>query len=58
MAEKKAKTAQKGKGSAIVRHRCPSCGADSRVTNFAGYGEFKGLFWVCEKGCGYMSRTR
>ncbi len=56
MAEKKAKTAQKG-SSAALRHACPSCGADSRVTYFTGFGS-KGFFWVCEKGCGYMARTR
>ena len=31
MAEKKAKTAQKGNVS-IERHACPNCGADSRGT--------------------------
>jgi hypothetical protein len=56
MAEKKAKTAQKGV-AATHRHVCPSCGADSRVTYFTGFGP-KGLFWVCEKGCGYKARTR
>jgi hypothetical protein len=57
MAEKKAKTAQKS-GASSNRHACPSCGADSKVTYFTGYGAHKGLFWVCEKACGYMARTR
>jgi ssDNA-binding Zn-finger/Zn-ribbon topoisomerase 1 len=56
MAEKKAKTAQKG-SVAVHRHVCPNCGSDSRVTYFTGFGP-KGLFWVCEKACGYKSRTR
>ncbi len=55
MAEKRAKTAQKG-AAAANRHECPSCGADSKVTLYTGYGP-KGLFWVCEKGCGYKART-
>jgi hypothetical protein len=56
MAEKKAKTAQKG--SAVAhRHVCPNCGSDSRVTYYTGFGP-KGLFWVCEKACGYKARTR
>ena len=58
MAEKKAKTAQKGVASALVKHQCPSCGADSRVTYFTGYGPQKGFFWVCDKGCGYTARTK
>ena len=56
MADMKAKTAQKGKG-ATLRHECPSCGSDSRVTYFTGYGP-KGFFWVCEKSCGYTARTQ
>ena len=58
MAEKKAKTAQKGPGNAMVRHACPNCGSDSRVTYFTGYGPQKGFFWVCDKSCGYVARTR
>jgi hypothetical protein len=58
MAEKKAKTAQKGAGTAVVRHACPNCGSDSRVTYFTGYGAQKGFFWVCDKACGYTARTR
>jgi hypothetical protein len=56
MAEKKAKTAQKANVN-IQRHTCPSCGAESRVTYFTGFGP-RGFFWVCEKGCGYTARTR
>ena len=58
MAEKKAKTAQKNPGALMHKHNCPQCGADSRVTYFTGFGEQKGFFWVCEKACGYMARTR
>ncbi len=56
MAEKRAKTAQKG-NAAAMRHPCPNCDSDSRVTYFTGYGP-KGYFWVCEKGCGYTARTK
>lgn len=55
MAEKKAKTAEK-KGPSAKR-TCPSCGAESRVTFFAGFGK-QGYFWTCDKGCGYQERTR
>jgi ribosomal protein S27AE len=55
MAEKKAKTAEKS--TAAQKHSCPSCGSESRVTFFAGHGP-KGLFWVCDKNCGYTERTR
>jgi hypothetical protein len=56
MAEKKAKTAEKS-GSAQHKHSCPQCGADSKVTLFAGHGR-KGFFLVCEKACGFIGRTR
>ncbi len=56
MAEKKAKTAEKG-GDPGKKHICPSCGAESRVIQFTGYGP-RGFFWVCEKACGYTRRTR
>lgn len=55
MAEKKAKTAQKKELQS--KRECPSCGAESRVTYFAGFGR-KGFFWVCEKNCGFVARTR
>jgi transcription elongation factor Elf1 len=55
MAEKKAKTAEKRQLQ--HKHLCPSCGADGRVTMFAGYGR-KGFYVVCEKNCGYIGRTR
>ena len=56
MAEKKAKTAEKG--AEVTRKRlCPSCGAESRVVQFTGFGP-RGFFWVCEKNCGYTARTR
>jgi hypothetical protein len=42
----------------MVRHSCPKCGSDSRVTYFTGYGPQKGYFWVCDKACGYTARTR
>jgi len=56
MAEKKAKTAEKT-GLLQEKHLCPSCGTESRVTYFTGFGP-KGFFWVCEKNCGYVERTR
>jgi len=56
MAEKKAKTAEKG-GDAPRKRSCPSCGAESRVVQFTGYGPH-GYFWVCDKNCGYQERTR
>lgn len=56
MAEKKAKTAEKG-GVATHRHVCPTCGADSKVTKYAGFGR-RGFFLVCEKACGYIARSR
>ncbi|HUO03748.1 MAG TPA: hypothetical protein VMU16_01000 [Candidatus Binataceae bacterium] len=57
MAEKKAKTAEKGAGAVQLKHMCPSCGAESKVTKFAGYGR-KGFYLVCEKNCGFIGRTR
>ena len=56
MAEKKAKTAEKS-GEAARKHLCPKCGAESRIVQFAGFGP-RGIFWVCEKDCGYSERTR
>ncbi len=56
MADKKAKTAEKG-GVALNKRFCPTCGAESRVTMFTGHGR-KGFFWVCEKNCGFVERTR
>jgi len=56
MAEKKAKTAQK-MVDVQVKHLCPTCGSESRVTYFTGHGR-KGFFWVCDKNCGYVARTR
>jgi hypothetical protein len=56
MADKKAKTAEKG-ALGQNKHLCPSCGADSKVTLFAGYGR-RGFFLVCEKNCGYIGRMR
>lgn len=56
MAEKKAKTAEKGGGQVQRKHLCPNCGADSKITLFAGYGR-RGFYAVCEKSCGYIGRT-
>jgi hypothetical protein len=56
MAEKKAKTAEKG-GEATRQLLCRSCGAETRVVQFAGFGP-RGFFWVCEKNCGFTERTR
>jgi len=55
MAEKKAKTAEKG-GEAARKPLCRSCGAETRVVQFTGYGP-RGFFWVCEKNCGFTERT-
>ena len=56
MAEKKARTAEKSSAAAF-RHVCPSCGAESKVTLFTGFGR-KGFFRVCDKNCGYIARVR
>ena len=57
MAEgKKAKTAEKG-GDAARKRLCPSCGAESRVVQLAGFGP-RGFYWVCDKNCGYSEPTR
>jgi len=56
MAEKKAKTAEKG-GDAVRKRHCPTCGAESRVVQYAGFGQH-GFFWVCDKSCGYTQRVR
>ncbi len=56
MAEKKAKTAEKG-GDAARKRLCPSCGAESRVVQFTGYGPH-GFFWVCDKNPEHARRTR
>lgn len=55
MAEKKAKTAVKT--AAAVKHHCPSCGSESRVMYFTGFGKH-GYFWSCDAGCGYLERTQ
>ena len=55
MATKKAKTAIKG--GIAEKPTCPDCGSEIRVVRYAGFGP-KGLFWVCEKTCGYLKRTR
>lgn len=55
MGVKKAKTAQKA--SPTQKQTCPDCGAETKVVLFAGFGE-RGLFWVCDKNCGYKQRTR
>jgi hypothetical protein len=56
MAEKKARTAEKAQAQQS-RHLCPNCGAESKVTLFAGYGR-RGFFRVCEKNCGFIGRLR
>jgi hypothetical protein len=55
MAEKKAKTAEKG--GASLKHACRQCGAESRVVYYTGFGK-RGYFWSCEKNCGYLERTK
>ncbi len=56
MAEKTAKSADKG-GARGRQHICPNCHSETRVTLFVGYGR-RGLYWVCEKNCGYVARRR
>mgnify|MGYP003332574937 FL=1 len=55
MGAKKAKTAQKS--TVQEKNSCPDCGSESRIVMYAGFGD-RGLFWVCEKNCGYKQRTR
>jgi ssDNA-binding Zn-finger/Zn-ribbon topoisomerase 1 len=55
VATKKAKTAQKA--APIEKATCPDCGGDVRVVRYAGFGP-RGMFWVCDKNCGYVQRTR
>ena len=56
MAEKKAKTAEKGK---IVSNKkfCPKCKTkEVKNTLFAGYGR-RGFFYACEDpGCGFVGK--
>jgi hypothetical protein len=56
MAGKKAKTAEKS-SDAQRKHLCHSCGAETKVTLFAGFGR-RGFYRVCEKNCGYIGRIR
>lgn len=56
MAEK-AKTAQKSDALRTKRF-CPVCGAESKVVQYAGFGQMKGFFWVCDKNPEHVSRTR
>jgi ssDNA-binding Zn-finger/Zn-ribbon topoisomerase 1 len=53
----KAKTAQK---SDALRNKrfCPVCGGESKVVQFAGFGQQKGFFWVCDKNPEHVTRTR
>jgi hypothetical protein len=55
VATKKAKTAQKD--APVEKNLCPDCGAEKRVVRYAGFGP-RGMFWVCDKACGYVQRTR
>lgn len=57
MAEKKAKTAEKSAKAQQMKKVCPTCGAETRVTMYAGFGP-RGFFWVCEKNCGFVERTQ
>jgi hypothetical protein len=56
MAERKAKTAE-NRGAGANKVTCPACSSDARIVQYAGYGP-RGFFWVCEKDCGFMQRTR
>lgn len=51
------KTAQKGKEAGPAQRICPTCGALSRVVQFAGFGK-KGFYWVCEKNVEHAVTTR
>ena len=53
----KGKTAQKGKAAVLSQRACPTCGANSRVVQFAGFGK-KGFYWVCEKNVEHAVTTR
>ena len=53
MAEKKAKTAEKGAKAQQFKHRCRECGGDSKVTLFTGFGR-KGFYLVCEKNSAHI----
>ncbi len=52
----KARTAQRGKAGGVVKRECRTCGADSRVVQFAGFGK-KGFYWVCEKNVEHAVKT-
>jgi len=52
----KAKTAQKADAARNKRF-CSTCGAESKVIQFAGFGQ-KGFFWVCDKNADHVMRTR
>jgi len=54
LATKKAKTAQKEAPTA--KATCPQCGADVRIVRYAGFGQ-RGMFWVCDKNCGFSQRS-
>lgn len=57
MAEK-AKTAQRGKANINLRP-CPVCGEGTKVVQYAGFGQRKGFYWICESNsCDYSARTR
>jgi ssDNA-binding Zn-finger/Zn-ribbon topoisomerase 1 len=53
----KAKTAQKS-DALRTKRSCPVCGAESKVVQYAGFGQMKGFFWVCDKNPEHVSRTR
>ena len=53
----KAKTAQKGKEAGPAKRDCPTCGGESRVMQFAGFGK-KGFYWVCDKNAEHTVKTR
>ena len=53
----KAKTAQKA-DALRTKRSCPLCGGESKVVQFAGFGQLKGFFWVCDKNSEHISRTR
>jgi hypothetical protein len=57
MAEKEAKNCPEVRRRRANEAPLSSLRAESKVTYFTGAGR-KGFFWVCDKSCGYVARTR
>lgn len=54
---------EKSKKKALEKKKqCETCSGDMQATLFAGFGELKGMFWVCQgkngsESCGNHYRT-